>query len=152
MKKLLTIFLLIIGGLAANILVNTAVIAAWGLIDGEIIRGVLAGTASIAVMCALAVLIVKKSQIKRRTLLIFAQTPALVISLAVFVLGASEYHDVMTFTGSGDMWSGLRYGLTIAFFEIYTVIFITVLTMTAVLAATLGITYYKSAHNYGRIS
>lgn len=143
MKKVLTVILLIIGGIIANILVNFAVLAAWGFNDSGIGLSVFVGIAAVAVICALAAVICKKLSIKRRILLIFTQAPALAIAVTAFVYLAVQYREVMSYTGTGDMWSGLTYGLTTAFFEISSVIFITVLVMTAALALTLGVTYYK---------
>lgn len=149
MKKSLTIILLVIGGLAANILVNAVVLAAWDFNGMGAGLSVISGAAAAAVICMLAVVICmlavvicNKTSIKRRALLICTQAPALAIATVVFVSSAVEYHDVTTDL-SNDMWSGLRYGLTVAFFKIFIVIFITVLTMTAALALTLGITYYR---------
>ena len=70
------------------------------------------------------------------------QSPAFAIAAVMFVYSAVNYYDVMT-NPSNDKWSGLRYGLTVAFFKIDIVIFVTVLAMTAAPALTLGITYYK---------
>lgn len=143
MKKVLTIILLVICGLVANVLMNAAVLAAWGFNGAGAGWSVLVGIAAAAALCALGVTVCGKLRIRRRTLLICTQAPALAIAAILFAGGLINYLDIMASKGGSDMWSGLRYGLGVAFFYIYTVIFITVLLMTAALTLALSITYIK---------
>ncbi len=143
MKKALTVILIVICGLIANVLMNAAVIAAWGFNGAGAGWSVLVGIAAAAAVCALGVTVSRKLRVRRRTLLICAQAPALAVAAFLFAGGLVQYLDVMSSKGGSDMWSGLRYGLTVAFFRIYTVIFITVLLMTVSLALALTVTYIK---------
>lgn len=142
MKKVLTVILLIIGGLVANILVNAAVIAVWGFNDSTIPLSVIVGAAAVAAVCALAVVICNKTSVRRRMLLPCSQAPIFAVAILMLIDSAIRYYDV-THSDYNDMWSGLRYwgaqlGLTVG-----TAAIITVSVTTAALALTLGITYYK---------
>lgn len=141
-KKVLTAILLIIGGLAANILVNIAVVAAWGFNDSGVFLSVIAGIAAISAVCALASVICNKTSVKRRVLLLCSQTPIIALTVILFIDSAKRYYDV-TRNDYTDMWSGLRYWGAQLSFAIGTAAIITVLVTTIALALTLRITYRK---------
>lgn len=142
MKKVLTVILLIIGGLIINILINAAVIAVWGFNDSMIGLSVFVGTAAVAAICTLAAVICKKTSVRRRVLLLCSQTPVIVLTVILLIDSAIRYYNV-THSDSDDMWSGLRYwgaqlGLTVG-----TAAIITASVTTIALALTLRITYRK---------
>lgn len=145
MKKALTIILLVVCGLIANILINTAVMAAW-FNSGWVLWIILLGTAAAAAttgVCALGVMVCRKLRVRRRTLLICAQAPALAIAAILYLGVLVDYIRIMERVSAGEMFDGLERGLTVAFYQMFAVIFITVLLTTAALALTLYITYMK---------
>ncbi len=145
MKKALTIILLVVCGLIANILINTAVMAAW-FNSGWVLWIILLGTAAAAAttgVCALGVMVCRKLRVRRRTLLICAQAPALAIAVILYIGVLVDYIRIMERVSAGEMFDGLERGLTVAFYQMFAVILITVLLTTAALALTLYITYMK---------